>query len=282
MAGFLREKQPTVWFSVPSVVTLMDRMRLLKPGAFPSVRLSFFCGEALNIKTARAWKNAVPQSRMVNLYGPTEATIAVSGYELPDDPVKWKNELGIISIGRIFDGNSFLIKEGTSQVASQVGEGELCLTGQQVVDGYFENEEADKIAFFTDPGTLLKCYKTGDLVKIDKEGDLFFLGRKDAEVKISGYRVNLKEIENVLAGYEPVGQVVVIYELNDDNEGLILAFVQTKPDRTVEMEEMFEHCRRLLPWYMVPGKIIFVKEIPLNLNGKVDIASLKRKYSDGK
>jgi amino acid adenylation domain-containing protein len=278
MAGFIREKQPTVWFSVPSVVMLMDRMRLLKPRAFPSVRLSFFCGEALASHSARAWKKAASASRLVNLYGPTEATIAVTGYELPDDTDKWKSKMGTISIGRVFEGNSWMIK-GES---SQAGEGELWLTGQQVVDGYFQNEEADKDAFFTDPDSNVKWYKTGDLVNVDNEGDLFFLGRKDDEVKISGYRVNLKEIENVLAGYESVGQAVVIFEQGNDNQGIIMAFVQNEKNKKTGEDELYEYCRMQLPWYMVPGKLIFVEDIPLNVNGKVDTGSLKKKYADEK
>jgi len=282
MARFIREKQPTVWFSVPSVVLLMDRMRLLKPGAFPSVRLSFFCGEALHSRLANAWKTATPQSRLVNLYGPTEATIAITCYELPENSELWKSELGIISIGHIFEGNSFILQGATSQVTCEVGEGELCVGGNQVVDGYFQNEEADIDSFYTDPVSLQKWYKTGDLVKVDEDGDLFFLGRKDAEVKISGYRVNLKEIENVLAEYESVGQAVVILDKTGDDQGMILAFILEKEEEKAEEKELDAFCRQQLPWYMVPGKFIFVKEIPLNLNGKVDIASLKKIYIDGK
>jgi amino acid adenylation domain-containing protein len=277
MARFIREKLPTVWFSVPSVVVLLDRMRLLKPAAFPSVRLSFFCGEALHSRSAVAWKTAAPQSRMVNLYGPTEATIAITHYELPDEPGQWKSDLGIIAIGRVFEGNSWMIKGKTSQV----GEGELCLCGNQVVDGYFENEDADKEAFFKDSDEHRTWYKTGDLVKIDEDGDLFFSGRKDAEVKISGYRVNLKEIENVLAGYERIGQAVVIFEQATDDHGIILAFILANKPENIEEKELDAFCRKLLPWYMVPGKFIFVEEIPLNTNGKVDLPALKMKYTNG-
>jgi amino acid adenylation domain-containing protein len=281
MARFIREKMPTVWFSVPSVVLLMDRMRLLKPGAFPSIRLSFFCGEALHSKTAAAWRNAVPQSRLINLYGPTEATIAITRYELPDDAEKWKSEMGIISIGKVFEGNSAMILKEDKQMNLKPGQGELCLRGDQVVDDYFENEEADKEAFFTDHESLLKFYKTGDLVKVDEEGDLFYLGRKDAEVKISGYRVNLKEIENVIAEYEDVEQAVVIFEQDADGQGSILAFILGNKPEMIEQKELDSFCRQRLPWYMVPGKYIFVKEMPLNLNGKVDVAALKSKYTNG-
>jgi acyl-coenzyme A synthetase/AMP-(fatty) acid ligase len=277
MAGFIREKKPTVWFSVPSVVMLMGRMRLLKPGAFPSIRLSFFCGEALHSRTADAWKSAALQSRIVNLYGPTEATIAISQYELPDNSKLWKSALGIISIGRVFKGNRFTL-QGAGPVQC---EGELCLSGNQVVDGYFENEEADKDSFCIDPVSRQKWYNTGDLVKEDKDGDLFFYGRKDAEVKISGYRVNLKEIENVLAGYEAVAQTVVIFEQDEEGQGTIVAFILGNKSQKIEEKALDSECRQQLPWYMVPGKYIFVDEIPLNTNGKVDVAALKMKWTNG-
>lgn len=274
MAGFIREKKPTVWFSVPSVAMLLERMRLLKADAFPSIRLSYFCGEALHAKTASAWKTAVPQSRIINLYGPTEATIAVTHYELPDNTALWKSTLGIISIGRVFEGNTF-----TFQGAGPMDcDGELCLSGNQVVDGYFENEAADKDAFCIDPVSSKKWYKTGDLIKADKDGDLFFLGRRDAEVKISGYRVNLKEIENVLAGYEAVEQAVVMYIQHEDGQGTIRAFILGNRPGKIEEKDLDAFCRQQIPWYMVPGKYIFVEEIPLNPNGKVDRAALKLMY----
>lgn len=279
MSRFIREKQPTVWFSVPSVVNLMDRMRLLKPGVFPSIRLSFFCGEALQGNTAQAWQNAVPQSGIINLYGPTEATIAITKYTLPGETGNWKMEIGVVSVGQIFDRNSFIIN--AENPADD--RGELCLAGDQVVNNYLKNEQADREAFFKDPGSSRKFYRTGDIVKVDADGDLFYLGRKDSEVKISGYRVNLKEIENVLEGYDSVGQAVVIYDQPDESAGMILAFILNN-DEHVELTDksLDEHCRRQLPWYMVPGKFIFVNEIPLNENGKIDKSALKLAYINGK
>jgi len=170
----------------------------------------------------------------------------------------------------------------TSQVTCEVGEGELCLTGNQVVNGYFENEEADMEAFFTEPVSQQRWYKTGDLVKVDEDGEIFFLGRKDSEVKISGYRVNLKEIENVLAGYGSIGQAVVLFDQAADGTGLIMAFIPGNQLDKIKEKELDAFCRKQLPWYMIPGKFIFVEEIPLNVNGKVDMAALKKIYNDGK
>jgi acyl-coenzyme A synthetase/AMP-(fatty) acid ligase len=279
MSRFIREKAPTLWFSVPSVVNLMDRMRLLKPDMFPSIRLSFFCGEALGEKTALAWKAAAPESLIVNLYGPTEATIAVSRYDVPEDIGKLKFEIGIVAIGKVFEGNSYkILKESPEDQ-----QGELCLAGNQVVRSYFKNEEANNQAFFIDPDSGIKYYRTGDLVKMDEAGDLFFLGRKDSEVKISGYRVNLKEIENLLERYENIQQAVVIFDSKEPGAGSILAFIVLKSGEEIKTGEQLNLlCRDALPWYMVPGKFIFVDEIPLNVNGKVDKSLLMKRFNDGK
>jgi amino acid adenylation domain-containing protein len=233
MSRFIHDKKPTVWFSVPTVVSLMDRMRLLKPGAYPSIRLSFFCGEAFQVRTALAWKNAAPDSKLINIYGPTETTIAISRYNFPDNPGAWKSKMGIASIGRIFNGNSYLIDKEHDLDPG----GELCLSGHQVVDGYYENEEADKASFYLEPFSKQKYYRTGDLVTTDDEGDLFFLGRKDDEVKISGYRVNLKEIENVLEGYEMVSQAVVIHEKKAYSDEILLAFILLKNREEIPEEK---------------------------------------------
>jgi acyl-coenzyme A synthetase/AMP-(fatty) acid ligase len=140
---------------------------------------------------------------------------------------------------------------------------------------------ADKISFMQIHGIDVPCYKTGDLVTRDIAGDLFYLGRIDSEVKISGYRVNLKEIENVIQGYEKVNQCVVLYLADDAGQGLATAFVTWNDDAKAAHNELDAYCRQILPWYMVPGKLIFVDGFPLNVNGKIDKSALKEKYFDG-
>ena len=184
--------------------------------------------------------------------------------------------MGIVSIGKIFQGNDYLLHE-----TSPDKRGELCLSGKQVVDGYFDNPAADRESFFTDE-TGKRWYKTGDLVREDAGGDLFFLGRLDAEVKISGYRVNLKEVESVLTAHPSVDQSVVLYERQNDGPGIMIAFILPENKDYSNEPEMDAHCRAKLPWYMIPGKFIFVDEIPLNRNGKTDKQALLNKYFHGK
>ena len=266
LSRYLREMQPTVWFSVPSVAVLMERMRLLKGPVFPWLRLSFFCGEALLQDTAAAWQTATAGSPIVNLYGPTEATIAVSAYALPEDAAQVKTRNGIVSIGKLFPGHSFVLKD------EEKGRGKLCIAGPQVVGGYFRDEELTREYFF-DAGTPSRFYNTGDLVEADKEGDLFFLGRADSEVKISGYRVNLMEIDHVLVSIEGVEQAATLYLKDPGERDLLVAFLVSRQDEE-DTPTILQHCRRRLPQYMLPEKIIFVDALPLNPNGKTDRRAL--------
>jgi amino acid adenylation domain-containing protein len=272
ISRYLRQFQPTVWFSVPSVATLLDRMRLLKEGAFPWLRLSFFCGEALPLPTAEAWQKAAPGSRVVNLYGPTEATIAISAYTIPVDTIQSKVRNGIVSIGKIFPGHTYILK------GEEDGKGMLLLSGPQVVNGYFRDEHTTR-EYFMDEGTPSLFYNTGDLAAVDEEGDLYFLGRADSEVKISGYRVNLMEIDHIISAIHEVRQAATLYlETNDGNYVLVSFVVSNKGEDDVRA--ILEHCRKQLPHYMVPEMVIFVQDLPLNPNRKTDRKALAAIFKD--
>lgn len=266
LSRYLRQMQPTVWFSVPSVATLMDRMRLLKEDAFPWIRKSFFCGEALRVETALSWKKAASASDVVNLYGPTETTIAVSSYLLPDNPGRIKSRNGIVSIGKPFPGHDGVI-EGSGSTR-----GMLYIRGPQVVSGYFNDPELTRKSFSGERSPT-RVYATGDLAERDEEGDLYFLGRMDSEVKISGYRVDLQEIDHILSVREDVQQAVTLYLPGSGENHVLVTFIVGHEDRHL-VQKVLDHCRKLLPYYMVPEKLIFVEAVPLNPNGKTDRQAL--------
>lgn len=280
ISRYMKQMQPTIWFSVPSVAMMLDRMRLLKSGAFPSLRLSFFCGEALHVGTATAWIQAASASQVVNLYGPTETTIAICAYILPVLQEDIKSRQGVVCIGKPFPGHSYLM-QGEAD-----GAGVLCLSGPQVVEWYFMDEELSR-QYFIEAGIPSKrYYVTGDLVAADPEGDLFFLGRADYEVKISGYRVNLLEIDHVIQELKHVEQAVTLYLSVGDNRNVLVTFVMTYEKKDDILDDIFfitTHCRQKLAPYMVPEKIIFVDEMPLTPNGKTDRQALaalfKEKYA---
>ena len=103
-ARFIREKEISHWFSVPSAADSLHRVGALKPGVFPHLRQTLFCGEPLRWPAAEAWQAAAPNSCVINLYGPTEATIAISDYVLPRDKSLSSDVYGIVPIGQVFEG----------------------------------------------------------------------------------------------------------------------------------------------------------------------------------
>jgi amino acid adenylation domain-containing protein len=263
--SYLKKKSITVWFSVPSVIVLLSQMKLLKAGTFESVRLSFFCGEPLLTQSVSQWSLAAPFSRIINLYGPTEATIAISGYEILGEEIKSLND--IVSIGKIFPGHD---KQIISEEENEPGE--LHVAGPQVVDSYYHDEAITAEAFYLKDN--INWYKTGDLVIEDDDGDLYFAGRSDSEVKIGGYRVNLLEIDHKLRQMKGIAKVCNVLDPKAAR-GMVVCFVEVLEGTEPSEGELVSYCSQVLPWYMVPERFIFVEEMPLNPNGKTDKKKLK-------
>lgn len=274
LAGYIREQQISIWFSVPSAAVLMDRMRLLKKDAFDGIRMSFFCGEPLNADMADKWQSATGGNDVVNLYGPTEATIAISAYEWSE--AKKKSLNGVVCLGKVFMEQEHIVidPENPEHICD---EGELCLGGSQVITGYLDDPVLTRDYFIQLKSIPDKTwYRTGDLVKKDAEGDLFYLGRKDAEVKISGYRVNLMEVDAVIRA--AAGKAMVASVLHEKRSPSIVSYVSRSEG--LDENDLLQACRAELPWYMIPERIIFVEDMPLNINGKIDRNKLKQMLNE--
>ena len=158
-AKFIREHELTIWFSVPSTACIMERMKMLKPGAFPSLRCSIFAGEALPIGAAQAWQIAAPHSVVENFYGPTEVTVDCIAQRLEDPPNVTRNR-GSLAIGKPFPGIQAGIIDADLKFLPPDEEGELVVSGVQVARGYFQDPELTAARFPTLDGR--RWYRTGD------------------------------------------------------------------------------------------------------------------------
>jgi acyl-CoA synthetase (AMP-forming)/AMP-acid ligase II len=153
-------------------------------------------------------------------------------------------------------------------------EGELCLNGDQVTDGYWNNPSKTAEAFgTTEQGK--KYYRTGDLCKIDQAGNFLYLGRIDNQVKIDGHRVELEEIEFHTRAFCGDKQVVAAVNKNEAGAQFILLFIESENGLKKGLEE---HLKKQLPGYMIPKEIITVSLFPLNSNGKTDRKALMYNY----
>ena len=274
-ATLVEEKALTCWFSVPSVAMFASKLGLLDPGAFPTLRWSLFCGEALSASLAAAWQGAANNSILENLYGPTEATIAITYYRWDSATSPAECVRGLVPIGWPFDGQQVCaVDENLAPVA--MGEsGELCLGGSQVTRGYLNDPEKTAKSFVR----LKKAsdqhisdqvwYRTGDLVRQDERGCLFYLGRRDFQVKINGYRVELQEIDLVLREAAHTELAVAIpWPLSDGSASGIVGVVSGSDPKLDA--QIIAACETRLPRYMVPNRIYHFPQIPLNVNGKID------------
>jgi len=280
-ASLIDELQLTVWFSVPSVAMFASKVGLLEPGAFPTLRWSLFCGEALSSSLAAAWQEAANNSILENLYGPTEATIAITYYRWDRDTSPAECVRGLVPIGWPFEGQQVCAVDDNLTVVAKGETGELCLAGSQVTRGYLNDSEKTARSFvhLAHTGDVL-WYRTGDLVRQDERGCLFYLGRRDFQTKVSGYRVELQEIDLVLreaAGTELA--VAIPWPVSDGTASGIVGVLSGSS--SIHDKQIIAACERRLPRYMVPTRLCHFHEMPLNVNGKIDRGRIAEMLAKG-
>lgn len=260
-ASFVRENNITVWFSVPSVVAVMQRMRSLTDNAMPTLRYAFFCGEALTWPVVRSFCGAAAGARVINLYGPTEATIAITQYVIRGDEGPMQG--GLVPIGMPFNGSSVRIEEE-----------ELLLGGLQLAAGYVNDDILTERAFVLRNNE--RWYRTGDRVRRDSEGVLHFRGRMDDQVKVLGHRVEPAEVDATIASLLGSGSSATVPVIGPDSTRLV-----TFIDVLIDIGPLLERCRATLPPYMVPERIVVLSAFPLTAHGKVDRKQLISAASHG-
>lgn len=273
-AAFIRERALTVWTSVPSVITILQRMKMLQPGSFPSLRISFFIGEALATGAAEAWQKAAPNSVVDNHYGPTEATVACTMQRLTDPAVTTPGR-GTMAIGLPYAGMEAEVADDDGRFLASGETGELLLHGPQVADGYLGNaaETARRFVVLEHPRFgRTRWYRTGDLGYRDDAGLLHCLGRVDNQVKISGHRVELEDLEAHLRAAAACDDVAAIaWPVVDGQVAGTVGFVCGSAASPAGIRERL---RELVPAYMLPKRVVAVAAIPRTANGKTDREAL--------
>jgi amino acid adenylation domain-containing protein len=270
---FIRDSRLTVWFSVPSVGVLMKRLGVLREGRYQSLRWSLFCGEPLPEDLADAWLKAAPRSVLENLYGPTELTVACSMYRWDPGRSPAESRLGIVPIGQPVPGMEALVVDEELHEVQPGTAGELLMAGPQRTPGYWRNAEATARAHVRPPGSASVFYRTGDRVfrPVD-HGPLTYVGRVDHQIKVSGYRVELGEVEATLRGEPGVEAAVAVgWPTTVTGAAGIVAFLTgTDIDATAIRSSL----KAKLQAYAVPHTIRVLSELPHHQNGKVDRQAL--------
>ncbi|KGJ91143.1 acyl-CoA ligase (AMP-forming), exosortase A system-associated [Colwellia psychrerythraea] len=244
-----------------------------------SIRYFTNSGGVLPLSTLASLRQNMPQAKPYLMYGLTEAFR--SSFLSPEEIDNRPN-----SIGKAIPHAEILIlrEDGSSCDDNEVGE--LVHIGPLVTLGYWQNLSATTERFKNTPRQAFNVNNTelavfsGDFVKRDADGFLYFVSRKDTMIKTSGYRVSPTEIESVLLGLPQVSEAVVIPRPSVELGQLIIALiVSTSNEQALTKKSILKQCQLNLPNYMVPKEIIFLSELPRNANGKVDSKRLEMQYS---
>ncbi len=271
LVRFIRENALTVWYSVPSILSMLVLRGGLAAGDLPALRTLLFAGEVFPTKYLRQLMELLPEVRFANLYGPTETNVC-TWYEVPQLP---DPEAGPIPIGRpVADVEVFALAEDGKR--TQPGEvGEIHVRGSTVMQGYWGDAERSTRSLVPDPSRregVDLAYRTGDLAFKDENGDWRYLGRRDSQIKSRGYRIELGEIEAALYSYSGVTQCSVVALPDELVTNRIKAFVVGPSADDERALALF--CAERLPRYMVPEEWEFRNDLPKTTTGKIDRRAL--------
>ena len=257
----------------PSVLSYLHRF--FGELSLPSMRLNQFCGEALMQGIVSEWAKCVPNARIENVYGPTEATIFCTRYSWTRERADSESVNGIVPIGEAMPGTVTYVIDDEGRPCKDGERGELCLAGDQVMSGYWNDPERTAEAFvnISTGGKNVSAYRTGDIAYVNETGQLIFCGRKDSQVKLDGHRVELGEIEHFAHLFLGAPNAAAILEKDATGIDRLRLFVA---GREVDEKSLEDYLKANLPDYMWPHRITFLPELPLNLNGKIDRPALAK------
>ncbi len=270
LAEFIEKNTITVWNSVPSALSLLANYADLHKYNFSALRLILFAGEVFPVKYLRNLKATIPHAGFYNIYGQTEANS--STYYLIDRVPDEDNAL--IPIGKPFPNfEVFALDENGKKIARAEEKGELYVRAASVAFGYWDEPQKTGENFVRNPlkpHLDERIYRTGDIVRLDEDGNYIFLGRKDHMIKSRGYRIEIGEIETVLLNHPNIKTAVVIPIPDEMIGNRIAAIIVPSSREHLKKEEIIHYCSRQLPKYMIPEMIEFRDSLPSTSSGKID------------
>lgn len=265
---YIKNNSINTIFWVPSALMVVSKLK-----AFRNVDLKdtlkrvLFCGEVMPNKQLNIWRKYLPDVIYANLYGPTEITDACTYYIIDRD----FSDDEPLPIGIPMRNTDILVLNDQNRIVEGDEVGELCVRGTSLAMGYYNNPEKTHAAFVQNP---LNCavpeiiYRTGDLVKYNEYGEIIYLSRKDFQIKHMGHRIELGEIETAVSSLDEITLCCCLY---DENKQKIVLFI----DADLDKDYIKEKLEKLVPEYMIPGKVVYMSDMPINANGKIDRVKLK-------
>lgn len=260
----LVQERISVWYSVPSVLILMmDRAALLARSDLKDLplRLIFFAGEPFPINKLRPLREALAHVRFLNLYGPTETNVCTA-YEVHEIP---PNQSVPVPIGSAASSDKVWVQTDAGRQAEIGEEGELIADGPTVMLGYWGREPQNG-----------KPYATGDIVRRIAHDCYAYVGRRDAMLKVRGYRIEAGDVEAALREHPAVEDCAVTTRGGGIEAKLVACLVVSQGAKRPGLISIKTHLAARLPRYMIVDSLLVLNELPRNRNGKTD----RRKIAD--
>jgi amino acid adenylation domain-containing protein len=271
LAAAMAEAQFTIWYSTPSILSLLAKYGRLDQYDFSSIRQILFAGEVFPVPALRVLTELLPAPRYFNLYGPTETNVC-TWFEVPTPIDATRAEP--YPIGRVCAHYRARVVDLEGQEVRPGETGELLIAGPGVMSGYWNLPEREAEAFLVEPSGT-RWYRTGDLV-VEQEGGVYvYHGRRDRMVKRRGYRIELGEIEAGLAAFPAVKEVAVI-ALPDPESGVrIKAYLASTDGSRPSVIELKRFCAERLASYMAPDAFGVLPALPRTSTDKIDYQGLR-------
>ncbi len=269
LAPLIANQKISIWYSAPSILSALAEYGQMHKYDYSSLRTVIFAGEVFPVKHLRKLKSLLPHPRYWNLYGPTETNVCTF-YEIPSEIPEARTEP--YPIGKTCSHLCSIVVDEQGQRVVPGREGELCISGPGVMQGYWNLPERSAAAFLELDGQ--RWYKTGDLVVEGTDGNLILIGRRDRMVKRRGYRIELGEIEAGLYRHPAIREAAVI-ALSDENGVKIKAFITCRDAECPSVVELKRFCAENLPIYMVPDTFVFQNSLPKTSTDKVNYQQLQ-------
>jgi L-proline---[L-prolyl-carrier protein] ligase len=276
LTGAIAELGITVWYSVPSALILMLERGKFAEMETGSLRTVLFAGEVFPTPHLKKLRSAT-SARLVNLFGPTETNVCTfyEVEELPEDDET-------IPIGRPTANYDVFPLRADGTLAGPDEEGELHARGPGLMSGYWGDHEKTASALVQNPlhdRYHDPVYRTGDLVKTDREGRFRFLGRRDHQVKIRGYRIELGEIEAAIYSLDGVAEAVAVVAQDGSGDERVAAVIVAAEGRSVTADAVKTHLVSLVPRYMIPEQLVIAPSLPHTSTGKIDRQEVLRQLA---
>jgi amino acid adenylation domain-containing protein len=273
LTKWIEAEKISIWYSVPSALIRLLLYGEMDKYEYKRLRAVLYAGEPFPVKYLREVKARMKYSQFYNLYGPAETNVCMY-YRIPS---KLGNDVSDIPIGKSCANTEvFAVKDGFQLIeAGQTGE--LCVKGPSLMNGYWDLQKQTSLSIITNPyQTAYRelIYRTGDIVRLEEDGNYTFVGRKDHMIKSRGYRIELGEIEKALYQHAQVKEAVVLAIPDPEITNRLIAVLVPHDNMRMTDVELFSFCVKRLPKYMIPETFIFKKRLPKTSTGKADRVKL--------